>query len=77
MTETTKCPKCGRKVIEVEDWGKAGKLHIHCYEMVNGLRTKDACHVFVEGPRYTIDGEKLHAAYLERKAAKQQASKKR
>ena len=50
----TRCPRCGRIVIEVKDWGKAGALYVHGRTVKNGLPAQDACHVPVGGPKYTI-----------------------
>ena len=47
MTRTT-CPRCDRPVIEIKDWGKAGRLYVHRHHVENGLPVQEACHVHAE-----------------------------
>jgi hypothetical protein len=52
------CPRCGKTVIDVKDWGKAGKLFVHSTSTENGISVKDAHHVHADelsdGLRWTV-----------------------
>jgi hypothetical protein len=41
------CPRCGKAVVEVKDFGKSGKLFVHVYFEEAGMQHQDAHRVSV------------------------------
>ena len=50
----TDCPRCKRPVVQIKDWGPAGKLFIHGEFIENGLPAIEACHVHLDELNHSL-----------------------